>query len=325
MSYPQTSSQRLLLLLELLQTRQQWNGTVLSERLGVTTRTLRRDVERIRDMGYRIDATFGPLGGYRMTASNTLPPLLFNEDEAVAISLALIAASATSLVDAHATTQAMAKLQQLLPRHLKEHAEALNAGISPPTPDAATVSATTVGELSLACRDQLEVQFDYRKPTDTPQPRTVQPTALVPTRNTWYLLAWDVDRAGLRVFRLDRISTLTTTTKRFELRPLPNGTTPAQYVALALQTQRPTVTLDVTIDLPLEQWKAYAGEWAHNSTADTATQTRWTISAPNLQDAAVLLLWIPTDVTYTVIADDAVIARLKSLAASFSQSMTPGN
>ncbi len=321
MSYPQTSSQRLLSLLELLQTRKQWNGRVLSERLGVTHRTLRRDIERIRDMGYRVDATSGPFGGYRLTASNSLPPLLFNESEAVAISLSLIAAAASRLVDSAATTQAMAKLQQILPPVLKERVEALSSYVSPLTPGANAVRAGVVGELALACRDHLGVRFRYTKPSNHTDSRSVEPLALVPARNVWYLLAWDNDRDDWRIFRLDRISDLEITKQRHEPRQLAGDVSPADHVENNLRRQRPPVAFDAVLDLSLPEWEAYAGDWGKGSVAETSQRTRWPIRADNLPDAAVRLLWIPADVAYDVEGDPTIVAELRVLAQSFGRGL----
>ena len=166
------TTSRTLELLHLLQTHRQWPGPELAERLGVTDRTLRRDIERLRELGYRVAAERGANGGYRLEAGANLPPLLLTNDEAVAMAIGLRLAAAQGLVDGALTTQtALAKFEQVLPSAVRERVNALAASIAPESPRGAPVAGELLGQLALACRDVQECaacnsRFDIKVPLD---------------------------------------------------------------------------------------------------------------------------------------------------------------
>ncbi len=199
------TSDRLLRLLALLQARPRWSGPELAERLGVTTRTVRNDVERIRRLGYPVHGEPGPAGGYHLGAGADLPPLLLDDGEAVAVTLGLRLASAAAVSGLdEASQRALAKLDQVLPIRLRERAAAIETAILP-LGGGPALAAEALTLMAGACRDRRRLRFDYRDHDGEPTVRTVEPHRLVLARGRWYLVAWDVDRGGWRTFRADRI------------------------------------------------------------------------------------------------------------------------
>ncbi|GGH38196.1 helix-turn-helix transcriptional regulator [Microbacterium album] len=246
----QTTS-RLLLLLSLLQARREWPGPELAARLAVAPRTLRRDVERLREMGYRIDGAKGPYGGYRLAAGSDLPPLLFDDEQALALAVALRSASVADAGLGEAAARALASLRQVMPGRLRSRMSALAFSTAPDiaTPRRAVPSPDVLTTLSAAVRDLAVVRFDYEPApgpaadgglhvdgTEHPERlrhaerRRVEPHALVTWRSWWYLLAWDLDREDWRTFRVERIHPRTPTGPRFRPRPIP-GADAGRFVA----------------------------------------------------------------------------------------------
>ena len=200
------TSDRLLRLLALLQSRPRWSGPELAARLGVTTRTIRNDVERIRRLGYPVHAEPGPGGGYHLGAGTELPPLLLDDGEAVAVTLGLrlaAAAGVTGLDDA--SPRALAKLEQVLPSRLWERAAAIETATVPLGGGGPALPAEVLTRVAGACRDHRRLRFDYRDHEGDATTRTVEPHRLVLARGRWYLVAWDGGRDGWRTFRADRI------------------------------------------------------------------------------------------------------------------------
>lgn len=197
---------RVLRLLDLLQSRPVWSGTELADRLGVTTRSVRRDVERLRDLGYPVNATHGAGGGYQLGAGRRLPPLLLDDDEAVAIAVCLrLAAGGTVEGLGEAAVRTLAKLDQVLPGRLRSQVEAIHEATVTITSDTATVDAAVLLLLARACRETERVTFAYAGPRGSGE-RRVEPYRLVATGRRWYLMAYDLDREDWRTFRLDRIT-----------------------------------------------------------------------------------------------------------------------
>jgi predicted DNA-binding transcriptional regulator YafY len=218
---------RLLLLLSLLQTRRDWPGQLLAERLRVSDRTVRRDVDRLRDMGYRIDSMKGPDGGYRLDAGCDLPPLLFDDEQAIAITLALGAAAATGAGVEEAAVRALTTLRQVMPARLRHRVDALQftAIGRPNSPASDPVTPEVLIEVSSAARAREVLRFDYYRPGDQREPaaapRRAEPHHLVISNGRWYMIGWDLDRAAWRMFRADRITLRTPRGPRFDPRPLP--------------------------------------------------------------------------------------------------------
>ncbi|MEU3946848.1 YafY family protein [Streptomyces sp. NPDC029526] len=202
------TSARLLRLLSLLQTHREWSGTELAGRLGVSARTLRRDVDRLRGLGYPVDASPGTGGGYRLGAGAELPPLLLDDDEAVAVAVGLRTAAGQGIEGIGETSvRALAKLERVLPHRLRRRVGTLNAYIVPMLrgPGGATVDPAVLTELAHLCRDAERLRFVYRDHDGAESRRTVEPHRLVCSESRWYLVAWDLDRADWRTFRVDRM------------------------------------------------------------------------------------------------------------------------
>lgn len=225
----QKTSSRLLTLLSLLQTHRDWSGDDLAERLDITARTVRRDVDRLRELGYPILAFKGPSGGYRLDAGSQLPPLLFDDDQAVALALALQSAAATSATIGEDAARALATVRQVMPPRLRRRIAMLRiTPVQPPeSGNVPQPDPQLLVELSRVVRAHEELRFDYdhhkHPDDDDPQPRRTQPHHLVTRRGHWYLIAWDLDRADWRTFRVDRVRPRTPTGPRFTPRDLPGG------------------------------------------------------------------------------------------------------
>ncbi|MER6201503.1 YafY family protein [Streptomyces sp. NPDC001586] len=218
------TSARLLRLLSLLQAHREWTGADLAERLGVTARTVRRDVDRLRELGYPVNASPGTGGGYQLGAGAELPPLLLDDDEAVAVAVGLRTAAGNGVEGiGEASVRALAKLEQVLPSRLRRRVSALNEFTVPMLRGAerSTVDASVLTELASACRDGERLRFDYRDHEGNVSRRTVEPHRLVCTERRWYLVAWDVDREAWRTFRADRIEPRPPHGPRFNPRPPP--------------------------------------------------------------------------------------------------------
>ncbi len=227
---------RALTLLSLLQTHRHWSGSELADRLGVSARTVRRDVDRLRELGYPVEAAPGIDGGYQLAAGAHLPPLVVDDDEAVALAIGLRAAAGASIEDIEETTlRVMAKLEQILPAHVRRRVEALNTNVESlrwnPT---VVVPPASLGLLAGACRDREEVRFDYTRRDGEASARLVQPLQLVSVGHRWYLVAWDVRRNDWRTFRIDRMEEPRLGGVRFEPRELPGGSA-ADFVSAGLK------------------------------------------------------------------------------------------
>lgn len=227
---------RALTLLSLLQTHRHWSGAELAERLGVSARTVRRDVDRLRDLGYPVEAAPGVDGGYQLAAGAHLPPLLVDDDEAVALAIGLRAAAGAAIDGIEETTlRVMAKLEQILPSHVRRRIDALNDNVESLrwTP-AAVVPPASLGLLAQGCRDREEVRFEYTRRDGEASSRLVQPHQLVSVGHRWYLVAWDVRRDDWRTFRIDRMEDPRLAGVRFEPRSLPGGSA-ADFVAAGMK------------------------------------------------------------------------------------------
>ncbi|MFC4898954.1 helix-turn-helix transcriptional regulator [Streptosporangium amethystogenes subsp. fukuiense] len=233
---PKTSA-RLLALLSLLQTRRDWPGALLAERLDVSSRTVRRDVDRLRELGYPITAFKGPDGGYRLDAGTELPPLLFDDEQAVALAIALQLATASGADIEQGAARALHTIRQVMPTRLRHRIDTLQVtAVERPElrPDPQIDSGVLMA-LSAAVHAREELRFDYASGTDDggapAPPRRAQPHHLVTRGGRWYLVAWDLDRENWRTFRVDRITPRIPTGPRFTPRELPGGTVAAFVTA----------------------------------------------------------------------------------------------
>jgi len=224
------TSARLLKLLSLLQQPKEWSGTALAGELGVGVRTVRRDVDKLRNLGYPVDAVPG-VAGYRLGAGAALPPLLLDDEEAVAVAVGLRAAAQGTVAGTEeASVRALTKLEQVLPSRLRYRIELLQQVTVTPA-SGPSVQPDVLLAVAAASRDHQRLRFDYRNHDSTATTRTTEPHRLVHTGRRWYLVAWDVDRDDWRTFRVDRIAPRIPTGPRFTPREVPELATTNQGVA----------------------------------------------------------------------------------------------
>jgi predicted DNA-binding transcriptional regulator YafY len=220
---------RLLTLLSLLQTRRDWPGAVLADRLDISHRTVRRDVDRLREMGYSIHATMGPDGGYRLDAGTELPPLLFDDEQVVALAVALQSAAVSGVAIEEAALRALTTVRQVMPSRLRHRLDALEFEALAARPGHAASDSVTPDvllALSAAARGHEVLRFDYdggADREDASPPRRVEPHHLVTSNGRWYLVAWDPEKHDWRIFRADRIRPRMPTGPRFMPRQVPGG------------------------------------------------------------------------------------------------------
>ncbi|WP_370942998.1 helix-turn-helix transcriptional regulator [Amycolatopsis sp. cg5] len=228
------SSARLLKLLSLLQTHRDWSGADLADRLGVTTRTVRRDVDRLRELGYPVHATQGA-AGYQLGAGASLPPLLLDDDEAIAVAVSLRTSTSVTGIEETAL-RALAKLEQVLPPRLRHRVNTLQTATVRIGAAGPPVAPDTLMAIADACRRRERLRFDYTSPRTGVSVRTTEPHSLVNYGRHWYLVAWDTDREDWRTFRVDRLVPRTPTGPRFPPREPPEGDA-ATYVSHQLSSK----------------------------------------------------------------------------------------
>lgn len=248
---------RLLRLLALLQSKREWSGGELAERLGVTDRTVRRDIDRLRALDYPVEATTGAAGGYRLISGKNLPPLLLDDDEAIAVAIGLVTSSSGGVAGtAESSARVLAKLAQVLPARLRPRLTALtDATAAVPHHNAPSVDPTVLAVLASCCRDAEILAFDYRRRDGVAGARRVEPHDLVTIQGHWYLLAHDPDRADWRTFRVDRIDDPRPTYRHFTRRELPDPDA-AAHLTRSFAGAEYRYTARLTVGLPAETVRA---------------------------------------------------------------------
>ncbi|MFE0045148.1 helix-turn-helix transcriptional regulator [Streptomyces albireticuli] len=304
---------RVLRLLSLLQTRREWSGADLADRLDVTVRTVRRDIDRLRELGYPVDSARGHTGGYRLAPGADLPPLLLDDDEAVAITVALRTAAGGLTGIEESALRALAKLEQVLPRRLRGRIAALQgslAGITwesrGPRADPALLAA-----LAVACRDHEIVAFDYADRHGATTSRRAEPCHLVDSGGLWYLLAHDTGKDDWRIFRLDRISDPAPTGRRVPPREIP-GADPAAFVAARLSAAPTRYRAVATVRAPADHVRARTRYLGTRIRPVDGTSCRVDASDDSLPRIARTLAGLDTD--YTLDADPDVLDHLRETA-----------
>jgi predicted DNA-binding transcriptional regulator YafY len=228
------TSSRLLELLSLLQGRRDWPGNELADRLEVSGRTIRRDIERLRQLGYPVESLTGPAGGYRLRSGSAMPPLLLDDDESIAIAVGLRTAAGGSVAGIEETAvRALVKLEQVLPAHLRRRVGALGSATFTLPVGGPTVDPQHLTVIAAACRDSECLRFGYRSRDGTDSRREVEPHSVVNHGRRWYLVAWDRRRDDWRTFRIDRLTKPASTGVRFVARKLP-AKDAAAYVAQSI-------------------------------------------------------------------------------------------
>jgi len=266
------TASRLLELLSLLQARRDWPGPELARRLEVSERTVRRDVDRLRRLGYPVESLSGPAGGYRLAAGTAMPPLLLDEDEAVAIAVGLRTAAWSAVAGIEETSlRALVKLEQVLPAHLRARVRAVGATAMPSPAAGPTVDAQHLALLGAARRDGERVRFTYRRRDGDTARREVEPHALVALSRRWYLVGWDLSRDGWRTFRIDRIADPIAAGVRFAPREVPGGD-PVAFVAEGRRAGVNRYEARVTVHAPADAVRARVpGGWGVVTPIDEAS------------------------------------------------------
>ncbi len=301
-------------LLALLQVRQHWRGEELAERLGVSDRTLRRDVERLRDLGYPVQAARGLDGGYQLGPGGRLPPLLLSAEEAVAAAIGLRAAASQPIAGiADDAMSALLKITQLLPPRQRSEAEAIAAAVDGPAGRVDDVALDTLTTIARSRRDRQRLRFDYRTHAGTAGARHVEPHHVVPLARRWYLVAWDLDRDDWRTFRLDRITRPRPSGRRFEPRTLP-APDPASYIARSIAAIPTAYHVEVVVEAPVPAVQEVLGRWG-TATADGPDTTRLTMDVDALSWPVMFLAALNAKVLHAEPAE--LRALLRQLAEHF--------
>ncbi|MFG3643754.1 helix-turn-helix transcriptional regulator [Micromonospora sp. NPDC047762] len=305
---------RLLGLLSLLQTPREWPGSELATRLGVSLRTIRRDVERLRDLGYPVKATMGAIGGYRLVAGKAMPPLLLDDDEAVAIAVGLRTAAGHAVAGIEeSSVRALAKLEQVLPSRLRHRVSALGAATEPLlTWDRPTVDPEHLSALAAAVNNREQLRFTYRRRDGVDTERLVEPYKLVSAGRRWYLVGYDNDRDDWRIFRLDRITDLRPTRIRVTARPLP-ASDAASFMTEKLLELTPVYRAVVTLHAPIERMVGPLGGTGVDLEPIDATSCRLRSDADTLEWLAWRLLTLGCDME--VHEPPELIAHLRQIGS----------
>lgn len=306
-------SSRMLSLLSLLQARRDWPGPVLAERLDVSPRTVRRDVDRLRELGYRITATKGPDGGYRLDAGSELPPLLFDDAQAVAIAVALQGMPASGIDVDDAAARALATVRQVMPSRLRHRIDGIRfSGVENET----RVDPGVLEAASAATRDRLVLRFDYG-PADRP-PRRTEPHAVVAREGRWYLLAWDLDADDWRTFRLDRMTPRVPTGPSFTPRPLPAADAQTYLAARAkgsdAEDHWPCFG-EVVIELPAHEVAPWIGS---DGSVVPADDRSCRVTVGSWSWVGVLAAVTRFDAPFTVTGPEPLAEAARTLSARFA-------
>lgn len=313
------TSARLLRLLALLQVHRDWTGTELAERLGVSARTVRNDIDRLRGLGYPVHGTRGAAGGYRLGAGASLPPLLLDDEEAVAVAVGMQAAARGSLAGAEESAlRALAKLERVLPSHLRQRVGALRTHLASVPPDATgpTVDPALLTTLTGLCRGRERLRFDYRSHDGSASRRDVEPYHVVVWGRRWYLVAFDVDRDAWRTFRVDRIVPKTPTGPRFTPRQPPFADVTAyvsRNVSAAAWRYRARVTVHAPAEVVSERINPAVGSV---EAVDAGTCVLHT-GADRVETLAVHLGLLDAD--FTVTEPPELVDRLRGLAHRYQR------
>ena len=297
----------MLALLSLLQSRRDWPGQVLAERLDVTARTVRRDVDRLRELGYSITAVKGPDGGYRLAAGSDLPPLLFDDEQAVAIAVALQSAPSSGVDLDDAAARALTTVKQVMPSRLRHRIDGIRFT---DTATFARVDPKVLEAVSTAARDRRTLRFDYGGDESGP-PRRAEPHAVVARQGRWYLVAWDLDKTAWRIFRLDRMAPKFPPGAVFAPRPVPTGDASA-FLASRMKGGGDAWPCygEVLLELPATDIAPWLGDGELEQASPTACRVRvgsWSWAG--------LMAWILRfDAPFTVLGPDAFIDSLSGFA-----------
>ena len=313
-----STSTRTLRLLALLQARRYWPGTELARRLEISPRTLRRDIDRLRELGYPVQAQRGIEGGSQLAAGAALPPLVVDDEEAVALALGLQAAAQGAVEGiAESSVRALAKVVQVMPARLRRRVEALGAmtvpagwGVAGPAVDPATLAAA-----ALACRDAERLRFSYTAAGGERTARHVEPHRLVLLGRRWYLVGYDLTRQDWRTFRLDRLAGLRGTGARFRSRGLPAADA-AAFVRAAIASVRTGYDVEVLVEAPAAAVRERVGRWAAVEELGAA-RCRVRMTADSLEWPAMALGAIGAD--FQIVSPPELLGLARDWGRRFSE------
>jgi predicted DNA-binding transcriptional regulator YafY len=309
------TSARLLRLLSLLQARPEWTGPELAERLGVTTRTVRRDVDKLRGLDYPVEVGFGPGGGYRLGSGAALPPLLLDDDEAVAVAVTLRTAAGSGVAGTGETAlAALVKLERILPARLRARITAIPVATVAPRV-APAVDPSVLAAVGAACRDRRVLKIDYTARDGAVTRRRIEPIHLVAWGRRWYLVAWDRDRDDWRTLRVDRLRPRLApdglpTGPRFPAREIPGGD-PAAFVAQRVADVRPFRGV-ARVEAPAERVRSTI--WTDQAKVDALgpDACRVAFSADDARSAAMILVGL--DAEFVVESPDVLEDEVRAMA-----------
>ncbi|MCI2958799.1 YafY family transcriptional regulator [Agromyces atrinae] len=318
---------RALQLLSLLQTHRFWRSSDLSARLEVTERTVRRDVDRLRDLGYSVDSTAGRYGGYRLATGAHLPPLVLDDDEAVAVAIGLRAAAEAAIEGLEETSlRALMKIEQLLPHRLRRRVSALHSNVSSVrrTDEDDVIDPEALSVLAAACRDREQVRCDYRRGDGAATKRLIEPHHLVIAGRRWYLVAWDEQRGAWRTFRVDRLREIRAVGTHFEPRDIPGGDA-AAFVATSIGATWRDQTATLTIDAPLADVEGVLRWFDHTTLEHGADYSVVQIRSEDLGRLTMAMARIALTAPLTVIEPAELAEAVVQLAAHLGGSRPSPN
>lgn len=316
------TSSRTLQLLSLLQNHRHWPGPELAARLGVSARTLRRDVDRLRELGYPVASQRGADGGYQLAPGAALPPLVLDDDESVALVVALHAAVQSSVAGvAESSVRALAKVVQVMPARLRRQAEALRAMTVPApwTTDDAAVDPRVLTAVAQACRDDEILELAYTTREGARSDRRLEPHQLVLLGRRWYLVAWDLGRFDWRSFRVDRIEAPRATRDRFHRRELPVPDA-AAFVRAGIEAQAGGYDVEVVVEAPADLVRARIGRWATvEPTGDAECRVRMTSDSLEWPAFALGVVAAP----FTIVEPAELVVQVRHWGRRFSAATAP--
>ncbi|MGA8113530.1 MAG: YafY family protein [Actinocatenispora sp.] len=316
------TSSRTLRLLSLLQTHRYWPGAELSERLGVSARTLRRDIDRLRELGYPVSAQRGVDGGYQLAAGAALPPLVVDDDEAVALAIGLRAAAQGAVAGIEESSlRALTKVIQVMPPRLRRRVDALRAVTVPAVWGAApSIDAGLLTTVAQACRDEERMRFRYTARAGAETERHVEPHRLVSLGRRWYLVAFDLGRHDWRSFRLDRLSEPDSTGARFRPRELP-AEDAAAFVRAGIDSASATYSIEALIHAPAETVRAAVGQWSTVEEVDPQL-CRLTMTADSLDWPTLALGTVGAE--FEVLGPPELVDHLREWGQRFGRAAAGG-
>jgi predicted DNA-binding transcriptional regulator YafY len=311
------TSARLLRLLSLLQTPRDWTGTELAGRLEVSPRTIRNDVERLRALGYPVHASRGSVGGYRLEAGTSMPPLLLEDDEAVAVAIGLRTATGGAVTGIEETSlRALAKLEQVLPPRLRRQVSTFQQmTVHVRRRPVSTVDPAMLTELARLAREHFTLRFDYSDRRQTASSRRVEPYRIVSSGQRWYLVAWDLDREDWRTFRVDRIREGMSPGPRFTPRELTDAEVEA-LIARGVPVEARRHQARVLVHAPAAELAERFGPWLGTITTLDDTSCILETGADNLEMLAGYLGLLGAD--FSVSEPPGLVSAVKALAARYA-------